>query len=207
MSYVDPSKLCGDGDIETYEIHEPEQISARAPKGKARSVLGSSKSDIMSCGDDAESEASWLSSLIMTRPKTRPRPDFNGVWLCHDVTGDVDDFLRDLGIDHATRTAASQANYGVGHAQITIGQADEHFVMKPAGTNGFTQRFIVNGGPQITEGSMGPSSVVPSWDGDTLRLDVDRIVTRKYRINGNAMVCEATSARGASAIWLYNRKI
>mmetsp|Transcript_85069 Transcript_85069/g.237581 ORF Transcript_85069/g.237581 Transcript_85069/m.237581 type:complete len:173 (+) Transcript_85069:71-589(+) len=171
------------------------------------SALGSSRSDAVSCQDDAGSEASWLSSLMPIRPRERPRPDFNGVWLCRAATGDVDDFLRDLGIDHATRAAASEANYGVGHAQITIGQADEHFVMKPAGTNGFTQRFIVNGRPQVTEGSMGPSCLVPSWEGDVLRLEVDRIVTRKYRISGQSMVCEATSAGGASATWHYSRKL
>jgi hypothetical protein len=213
MCSVDVSNLCGDEDVETYELHEPLQPAARAPAG-ARSGCSSRHSEDLCYSDDMsrvgnESEASsWLGSLAMTGLRgTARRPDFNGVWLCHDVAGDIDGFLRDLGVDAGMRAAASQADYGVGNAQITIGQADQHFVMKPAGPAGFTQRFIVNGCPQVTEGGSGPSCVVPTWEGDILKLDVDRIVIRRYRVSGRDMRCEATTAGGASASWSYRRKL
>merc|ERR1719245_631071 len=73
--------ICGDGDVERYELQDSHQV--------------------------LESEGRCFDSD--TGQKSNRCPDLNGVWLCYDVGGDVDGFLRDLGINKQTRAEASKA--------------------------------------------------------------------------------------------------
>jgi len=149
------------------------------------------------------------------------RPDFSGSWVCTQVDGDWDRFLREQGASWAARTAAACLGYGAGREVQIIEQDDEQIrVVSAMGSQGRRARarrvdvtLNMDGVPEKTldfEGRPGVS--VTAWDGETLLVRHTPTKLQRPRVwvamftEGDIMCSERMSAKGTVARRYYERR-
>mmetsp|Transcript_76394 Transcript_76394/g.224092 ORF Transcript_76394/g.224092 Transcript_76394/m.224092 type:complete len:232 (-) Transcript_76394:177-872(-) len=139
----------------------------------------------------------------LTGDEDTPTVDFGGAWLCTRVTGDVNNFMKDVGLGPVMREAAKAAQYGAGRQVQNIAQVGDAFIVQNLLKDPITMRFRVGAGVQSTFDQDGKEVFVdPQWNGDMLcivtkRKDGSLIATSRRYMDGDAMVLELTSPKGA----------
>ncbi|CAE7697196.1 unnamed protein product [Symbiodinium pilosum] len=58
---------------------------------------------------------------------THMQPNFTGLWLCVEVLGNMDRFLKEMGLDEDLRQEAERSNYGAYQQRQTIVQSGNAF--------------------------------------------------------------------------------
>lgn len=138
--------------------------------------------------------------------------DFGGSWLCTHVSGDVNGFMKDVGLGPVMREAAQAAHYGAGRQMQNIAQVGDAFVVQNILREPVTMRFRVGAGLQSTVDQDGkPVFIEPYWDREVLcvvskREDGGPIANSRRYLDGDAMVLEITSPNGAVVRRIFERR-
>merc|ERR1712151_690950 len=124
--------------------------------------------------------------------------NFRGSWLCTRVAGDMEEFLKDMGLTVQLREAAKAARYGAGHQVQNIAQAGDAFVVQNILKTPVTMRFRVGAGVQKSVDQEGkPILIDARWDRDVLcvtsqKESGDLIANSRRYFEGDNMVLELT---------------
>jgi len=145
-------------------------------------------------------------------PSKEAPEDFSGSWMCTKVTGDMEKFLEDMGLNEALRKAAGAANYGAGRQFQNIAQVGNSFVVQNILKFPVTMRFHAGAGVQTSVDQEGKPIVIdPYWDGDVLCVTSKResgeliANTRRY-LEGSAMVLQLESPAGTKVKRIFERR-
>ncbi|CAE7853433.1 unnamed protein product [Symbiodinium sp. KB8] len=96
---------------------------------------------------------------------TNIQPNFNGVWICVEVRGNMDRFLQEMGLDEELRQEAEHSNYGAYQQRQTIVQSGNNFEIANELKARVVSVFSVGGGVQPSRDLHGrPLLLEPSWD-------------------------------------------
>mmetsp|Transcript_28990 Transcript_28990/g.73571 ORF Transcript_28990/g.73571 Transcript_28990/m.73571 type:complete len:273 (+) Transcript_28990:63-881(+) len=121
-----------------------------------------------------------LDAIPESRELPIERPDFTGTWIMDAFEGDMDAFLKEIGMSWAMRTLASSMNYGVGKVTNDISHFGDKLKIvswSPKGT--FTSDFTLDGKEHETvdpiEGR--PILATAQWTsaGDRVHIEVRRL--------------------------------
>eukprot|EP00440_Ansanella_granifera_P054824 gb/GFBE01059433.1/.p1 GENE.gb/GFBE01059433.1/~~gb/GFBE01059433.1/.p1 ORF type:complete len:258 (+),score=34.94 gb/GFBE01059433.1/:1-774(+) len=133
-------------------------------------------------------------------------PNFSGSWLCVEVTGDLDRFLVDMGLNEAQRLQARESNYGAHQQKQVVNQSGHDFEIRNELKTSVSSSFKANGGVQRTTDPSGRTVLFePRWEPEngeallvrTCTAEGDLVVhTRRY-FHGDDMVLDITSPSGA----------
>lgn len=140
-----------------------------------------------------------------------PPANFNGSWRCTRVSGDMEAFLRDMGLSEPLRAAASAANYGTGVQVQNITQVGDAFEVENILRAPVTMQFRVGEGEQRTVDQVGkPIIVDPRWDGTSLYVTSRKesgepIADSKRYLVGDSMVIQFTSPQGTVVERIFAR--
>jgi len=140
-----------------------------------------------------------------------PPANFNGSWRCTRVSGDMEAFLRDMGLSDQLRAAASAANYGTGVQVQNITQVGDAFEVENILRAPVTMLFRVGEGEQQTVDQVGkPIIVDPRWDGTSLfvtsrKESGEPIADSKRYLVGDNMVIQFTSPQGTVVERIFTR--
>ncbi|CAE7928663.1 unnamed protein product, partial [Symbiodinium sp. KB8] len=133
------------------------------------------------------------------------RPNFSGDWMMVKAEGDMDAFLKEMGVGYVMRTFASSFNYGVGVTSTLIehkGSQLKITMKTPKGTS--TSTIHINGTEQGSVDPMEdrPLRVLPQWEGKVLvvssrRADsAESLPTNRRFLQGVQMIVESTTQSG-----------
>mmetsp|Transcript_39432 Transcript_39432/g.89658 ORF Transcript_39432/g.89658 Transcript_39432/m.89658 type:complete len:235 (-) Transcript_39432:105-809(-) len=173
--------------------------------------------------DDMDTEDSTTAETQASSTVTRPASmltsaeasstvDFGGSWLCTRVTGDVSNFMKDVGIAPKMREAARAARYGAGRQMQNIAQVGDAVVVQNILKAPVSMRFRIGAGPQTTLDQDGKTvRINPHWDGDTLciesRDEDGALIARSRRyLDGETMVLELASPKGTLVRRIFERR-
>jgi len=138
--------------------------------------------------------------------------DFSGSWTCTKVTGDMEKFLTDMGLNAPLRQAAGAANYGRGRQFQNIAQVGNSFVVQNILKAPVTMRFHAGAGVQTSLDQEGKAIIIePYWDGNVLCVTSKResgeliANTRRFMESGS-MVLELESPAGTRVLRLFERR-
>lgn len=174
--------------------------------------------DGKAASNDDDAEATTADSATPAR-LTPPSPskdspaDFGGSWLCMSVTGDMEAFLKDMGLSEGPRRAASVARYGALRQVQNIVQSADSFVVENILDKPVTMRFVVGEGVQKTSDQEGKSILIePVWDGDVLcvvskRETGELIANSRRYIDGADMILELRSPSGTVVRRKFQRRL
>lgn len=96
---------------------------------------------------------------------TNIQPNFNGIWICVEVRGNMDRFLQEMGLDEELRQEAEHSNYGAYQQRQTIVQSGNNFEIANELKARVVSVFSVGGGVQPSRDLHGrPLLLEPSWD-------------------------------------------
>lgn len=164
-------------------------------------IRTSSPSDLMDEGDP---------DVVMAIPQPGARcPDFSGVWLCVEVTGDSNRFLEEMGVEEEFRRDAAKNHFGVHQQRQRINQNGVWFEIANELKAQVKTIFRAGGGVQSCRDHSGRQTFIdPKWDVASLSLLVRSYSasmeflaeTRRYLTDGDMkrMVVEITSPRGTT---------
>lgn len=145
-------------------------------------------------------------------PSKEAPEDFSGSWMCTKVTGDMEKFLTDMGLNEPLRKAAGAANYGAGRQFQNIAQVGNSFVVQNILKFPVTMRFHAGAGVQTSVDQEGkPIIIDPYWDGDVLCVTSKResgeliANTRRY-LEGSAMILQLESPAGTKVKRIFERR-
>mmetsp|Transcript_95386 Transcript_95386/g.132514 ORF Transcript_95386/g.132514 Transcript_95386/m.132514 type:complete len:238 (+) Transcript_95386:86-799(+) len=79
---------------------------------------------------------------------TNIQPNFNGIWICVEVRGNMDRFLQEMGLDEELRQEAEHSNYGAYQQRQTIVQSGNNFEIANELKARVVSVFSVGGGVQ-----------------------------------------------------------
>lgn len=160
-----------------------------------------SPSDLMDEGDP---------DVVMAIPQPGARcPDFSGVWLCVEVTGDSNRFLEEMGVEEELRRDAARNQFGVRQQRQRINQNGPWFEIANELKSQVKTIFRAGGGVQSCRDHSGRQTFIdPKWDVASLSLLVRSYSasmeflaeTRRYLTDGDMkrMVVEITSPKGTT---------
>lgn len=139
--------------------------------------------------------------------------DFGGSWICTGVSGNMEAFLTDMGLNEQLRSAAATARYGVGRQVQNIAQVGDSFVIQNILKAPVTMRFRVGAGVQNSLDQEGkPIVIEPRWD-ETGALHVtskrengEMIAQTRRFFEGETMVLELTSPLGTIVKRSFERR-
>lgn len=145
-------------------------------------------------------------------PQKMPNPDFTGEWVMVRYEGDMNEFMKEMGVTWAFRKAAGAVGYGVNKTFHSIVGNDERLHMttkNPKGT--FVKDLRVDGTEQddVDPVHNKPIKIIPYWEalGNRVNLTIEAYmpegkgdpiqlpITRRYK-EGISMVVEQTSPLG-----------
>lgn len=142
-------------------------------------------------------------------------PNFSGSWLCVEVTGEIDRFLQDMGLDENQRLEARQNDYGAFQQRQIIKQTGSDFEILNELKASVSSKFKVRGGVQTSTDHMGRSIYIdPKWD----IADSQVLVVRSYTLEGelvaytqrcmegDQMLLKTTSPNGSEVRRLFERR-
>lgn len=138
--------------------------------------------------------------------------NFRGAWLCTRVAGDMEDFLKDMGLTIQLREAAKAARYGAGHQVQNIAQVGDAFVVQNILKTPVTMRFRAGVGVQKSVDQEGkPILLDARWERDVLcvtskKENGDLIANSRRYFDGEYMVLELTSVNGSVVKRIFERK-
>lgn len=142
-------------------------------------------------------------------------PNFSGSWLCVEVTGEIDRFLQDMGLDETLRLEARQNDYGAFQQKQIIKQIGSQFEIVNELKASVSSRFTVPGGVQHSTDHMGRSIYIePKWDiADSQVLTVrsytlegELVAHTRRCLEGDKMVLKTTSPYGSEVRRLFERR-
>jgi len=152
-----------------------------------------------------------MGSVRASSSATAPE-DFSGSWICTKVTGDMEKFLTDMGLDENLRKAAGAADYGAGRQYQNIAQVGDSFVVQNILKAPVTMRFHAGAGIQTSVDQEGKSILIdPYWDGNVLcvtskRKSGELIANTRRRLEGGSMILELESPEGTSVMRFFERR-
>lgn len=138
--------------------------------------------------------------------------DFSGSWTCTKVTGDMEKFLTDMGLNAPLRQAAGAANYGTGRQFQNIAQVGNSFVVQNILKAPVTMRFHAGAGVQTSVDQEGkPIIIEPYWDGNVLcvtskRENGELIANTRRFMESSVMVLELESPGGTRVLRFFERR-
>lgn len=145
-------------------------------------------------------------------PSKEAPEDFSGSWMCTKVTGDMEKFLEDMGLNEPLRKAAGAANYGAGRQFQNIAQVGNSFVVQNILKFPVTMRFHAGAGVQTSVDQEGkPIIIDPYWDDNVLCVTSKResgeliANTRRY-LEGSTMVLQLESPAGTKVKRIFERR-
>jgi len=133
-------------------------------------------------------------------------PDFSGVWLCIEVSGDSDRFLQEMGLDEELRLDAAKNQYGVQQQRQKINQTGPWFEIANELKAQVKSVFRIGGGVQSCRDHSGRLTFIdPKWDHGRVCLLVRSYSasmeflaeTRRFLQDGR-MVVELSSPAGTT---------
>jgi hypothetical protein len=142
----------------------------------------------------------------------RAPEDFSGSWTCTKVTGDMEQFLTDMGLSAPLRKAAGAANYGAGRQFQNIAQVGDSFVVQNILKAPVTMRFHAGAGLQTSVDQEGkPIIIEPYWDGNVLCVTSKReggelIANTRRFMDGSNMILELESPAGTRVMRSFDRR-
>lgn len=137
--------------------------------------------------------------------------DFSGSWRCDRVSGNMEAFLTDMGLEMSLRKAAATANYGAGVQVQNIHQVGDFFEVENILRTPVTMQFRVGDGDQHTVDQVGKPIVVnPRWEGSALNVSSrtetgDLIADSRRYFEGEAMVIQFKSPQGTVVERIFSR--
>lgn len=186
----------------------PKQKVVR-PEG---SVLPLQKVGLKSPWASASRIASVAALQRMLAPRSSGRPDFNGMWSCFEIVGDMDALLVSLEVGWVKRCAASAINYGAGYVSRRILQNNDEIEMEVIGTpSDFVQSFNVGSGWQTVSGPDNALRINPYWENSSLlRIDQTELngscpVILRHELHDFGLLISMTAADGVSASWRFRK--
>jgi len=199
-----------------------------------RSVAGGGFADVLKDGqegrgdsfdaDDADATTADTTAPSMLSPNgklngassgsSKECPwDFGGSWICTGVSGNMEAFLTDMGLNDQLRSAAATARYGVGRQVQNIAQVGDSFVIQNILKAPVTMRFRVGGGVQGSLDQEGkPIVIEPRWDETgalhvTSKRESGELIAHTRRFfEGEMMVLELTSPLGTVVKRAFERR-
>jgi hypothetical protein len=138
------------------------------------------------------------------------RPDFSGVWLLDRVEGDMQKFLKEVGVNSLSRTSAKMLRYGAGRITQNITHAEDMLTVVSTSLKGnHATTFRLDGTEQnsVDPFQGRPLATIPCWEArdtgvlimESRHSDTGKPMphTRRY-ILGEEMCVEQTTLSGVT---------
>lgn len=155
----------------------------------------------------AKKDISWNS-------EAEPAADFSGPWMLTDVEGDMDSFMKELGVGWAIRTAASSMGYGKDKLKHIITHQGDEFQVEMQGPRTALQQMRIGAGQQKTVNPEGQEIIVnPRWEDDNRQVllveackpDGKSMPTGRRTLEGNKLIMEIASPKGVIVKQIFKK--
>lgn len=176
-----------DGRLSLASIREDESPIVLMPESANGSLAGSSNAG---------------HSSMVARSQ---RPDFSGKWMMVRLEGDVNSFMKELGIGWALRRAAAVRGYGIHLTCHELQQDGDKLTAITQNARGsFCRELLIDGTDQLDNDPVDGKVIVltPTWDNVTIQVKArcekpprQLPTTRRYLL-GKEMVLEQLSPNG-----------
>jgi len=115
----------------------------------------------------AQSMGADAAEMARAPVAARAHPDFSGLWVMEEVTGDVDGVLMKMGVGYFQRNSARLAGYGKGQTKTVEYRGDKIVVF----LNGTEDVHAIGEGEDL---SNPPNKRIIRWeeDGQVLSMDI-----------------------------------
>jgi len=119
--------------------------------------------------------------------------DFSGTWKLTDIEGDMDKFLKEMGVSWTKRTMASTMGYGKGKVINTISmEGDTLNVEVSGGAKSGSTSIKIGGGEQVLEMQGNNVKITPVWKDGAIVATTDNGTIMKRSLKGGMMLLERT---------------